>query len=139
MAVALAGEAGLLLELLLLGHTESAWQWTPLLLLVLAAPVTADAMLRPSRTGIQALRVVGGLMLAAGGLGLFLHYRGNVEFEREREAALSGWPLFVEAITGATPALAPGAIAQLGVLLLVAAFRHPVAAWGGDGSAEAGG
>ena len=126
--LALLGQAGLLLELALLEHTESLWQWIPLVLLVLAAPVTGLMLLRPGAALVRVLGVVGGLMVAAGGLGVYLHYRGNTEFELERDGALRGWALFTESMMGATPALAPGALAQLGLLLLLVAYRHPALA-----------
>ena len=65
------------------------------------------------------------LCVAAGVVGVFLHYRGNVEFELEREPLRADCVCFWEAIRGATPALAPGAMAQLGLLGLVYSYRHP--------------
>jgi hypothetical protein len=53
------------------------------------------------------------LYAASGLLGLFFHYRGNAEFELERDASLGGLALFWESITGATPALAPGSMVLL--------------------------
>lgn len=126
VVLALIAEVGLLLELALLEHTESAWQWVPLVLLLVALPLTAMAITRPSAAVVRMLRGLGGLMVAAAALGLFLHYRGNVEFELERDGALGGWALFVQAMMGATPALAPGAMAQLGLVLLLATYRHPL-------------
>jgi hypothetical protein len=38
---------------------------------------------------------------------------------------VTGWPLFWEAIRGATPALAPGAMVQLGLIGLAFTIRHP--------------
>jgi len=58
---------------------------------------------------------------------VLLHYRGNVEFERERDPSLSGLALVWEALRGATPSLAPGAMAQLGLLGLAITWRHPAA------------
>jgi hypothetical protein len=66
-----------------------------------------------------------GLYVAAGVLGVYLHLRGNFEFERERDPSLGGSALLWEAMRGATPALAPGALAQLGLVGLAFAFRHP--------------
>ena len=70
----------------------------------------------------QALMV---LYLLIGLLGVYLHYRGNVEFALERYPTLSGLKLMWKALRGATPALAPGALAQLGLLGLVYTYRHP--------------
>ena len=66
--------------------------------------------------------VVMTLFVASGTIGVFLHYRGNVEFELEMVPALGGLLLFQEAMTGATPVLAPGAMVQLGLLGLVYAL-----------------
>jgi hypothetical protein len=49
-------------------------------------------------------------------VGLVLHYLGNVEFEKERDATLRGLPLLWASLTGATPALAPGAMILLGLI-----------------------
>ena len=124
LALRAIGAAGLLAELLLLEHYESGWQWTPLVLLGTMLVAAALVWRRPSSATVRFFQTVMWLCLAAGAVGVFLHYDGNVEFELEREA-LSGWPLFWEAIRGATPALAPGALAQLGLLGLVYSYRHP--------------
>ena len=59
-------------------------------------------------------------------LGIVLHYRGNLEFQLEIDATQSSWDLFRKVIHAkAPPALAPGAMTQLGLLGLVYTFRHP--------------
>lgn len=120
LAMALAGTAT---ELLLLEHYEDAWQLVPLALIGLGLAATAWRVLRPGRPSLRAFRTVMLLMVASGGLGLFLHYRGNVEFELERAPGLAGFALFREALTGATPALAPGAMILFGLLGLVSAHE----------------
>jgi hypothetical protein len=65
------------------------------------------------------------LYLLIGLLGVYLHYRGNVEFALERYPTLGGFKLMWKALRGATPALAPGALAQLGLLGLLYTYRHP--------------
>jgi hypothetical protein len=57
-----------------------------------------------------------------------LHYRANQKFELEADPNMTGFALFSKVMTGAAPALAPGAMIQLGLLGLVYTFRHP--AWG---------
>lgn len=125
LALVAFGAAGLLLELLLLEHWESAWQFVPLALLAFVLAASVVALLRPGRTVLRALGALLALCLVSGAVGVLLHYQGNVEFELEREGALTGWALFSEALRGATPALAPGAMAQLGLVGLVALWRHP--------------
>lgn len=124
LALLAIGAAGLEVELLLLEHYESAWQFTPLVLLAVVLVGAALVWRRPSPSTVRFFQVIMLLCVAAGVVGVFLHYRGNVEFELEREP-LHGLRLFWEAIRGATPALAPGAMAQLGLLGLVYCYRHP--------------
>lgn len=125
LALTLLTAAGLLAELLLLEHFESWTQWIPLTLLV-AAIVAAGAMLvRPGRRTVRVFQGLMTLCVLAGALGVYLHYSGNVEFERERDGALRGLHLLWQAIRGATPTLAPGALAQLGLLGLVCTYHHP--------------
>jgi hypothetical protein len=126
LALVCFGAGGLTLDLLLLEHFESAWQWTPLALL--AGVLAAAAFLLVRQPSAGAVRLFRGLMVlcvAAGVVGVYLHYRGNVEFELEREPLRGGLALFWEAMRGATPALAPAALSQLGLLGLVYTFRHP--------------
>jgi hypothetical protein len=47
---------------------------------------------------------------------MWLHYSGNVEFEKETDSALGGWKLFWSAMTGATPAMAPGTMTLLALI-----------------------
>jgi hypothetical protein len=70
----------------------------------------------------------------AGALGVFLHLRSNVEFEKEMRPSIAGRELVLETLTGAIPALAPGAMAQLGLLGLLICYRHPLIHRGGDAS-----
>ena len=121
------GIAGLAAELLLLEHTESALQWIPLALLASGAVGLALVALRPARWTLRLMRAVMVLCVAAGCLGVFLHLRGNVEFERESDPAAAFGTLLARAFTGATPALSPGALLQLGLLGLAFTFRHPAA------------
>jgi len=92
-----------------------------------ATAVTAWCALRP---GIAALRALRGLMLlcvAAGVVGIVQHFRGNVAYARDANPSLDGAALYWEALMGATPSLAPGAMIQLGLVGLLFAFRHPAA------------
>lgn len=122
--VALAA-IGLLLELSLLDHRESVTQWIPYVVLGLVLAATAIVWRSPST---KTVRLFQGVMVTAfltGLLGVILHYRGNVEFEIERDTTLHGWRLVWEALHGATPALAPGALVQLALVGFAFAYRHP--------------
>jgi hypothetical protein len=66
-----------------------------------------------------------GLCLLAGVAGVILHGKGNLEWALERDASLHGWALVWKILRGATPLLAPGAMAQLGLLGLLYTYHHP--------------
>jgi hypothetical protein len=124
-AVFFVSAAGTGAELFLLEHTESVWQLVPLAALGAGVLVGAAVVARPRAATVRAFQAAMVLFVASGVTGLYLHYRGNVEFELEMYPALAGAELVWKALTGATPALAPGVMVQLGVLGLLACFRHP--------------
>ena len=119
-AILLAGLAGTGTELLLLGHFEDAWQFVPLVLIGTSVLTSGWRLLGNSPSALGAFRIVMALNIVSGGLGVYLHFRGNVAFEFERTPELSGFELFAAAMTGATPSLAPGAMAMLGAVGLAA-------------------
>lgn len=125
MAILVLGLTGTGVELLLLGHIEG-WQRVPLVLIACALIVLAWHGVARRRASLLTLRGTMALFVVAGVAGLLLHYTGNVEFELEMYPSLSGWELFRDAVTGATPALAPGTMIQLGLLGLAFTYRHPV-------------
>lgn len=113
------------LELFFLEHTESLWQWLPLIALGIGLLSGMFVAIHPSRSTIGPFRLVMFAFLILGVLGVILHYQGNVEFALERDPSLSGLSLVWKVLRGATPALAPGTLAQLGLLGLVFSWRHP--------------
>lgn len=125
LALIFLGIGGLSAELLLIEHTESFTQWIPLGCLGAGLATTLVVALRPARATLKVFRIVMVAFAVAGALGVYYHYAGNVEFALERSSELRGFGLIWEALTGATPALAPGALAQIGLLGLVYAYGHP--------------
>lgn len=119
------GLAGTEAELLLLGHYEDWEQYGPLILLLLGLVTQGWFVVSRSRASIRALRGAMWLCIVSGAVGVFFHVRGNMEFELEMVPGMAGWELLRETFTGATPALAPGAMMQLGLLGLAWAYRHP--------------
>ena len=113
---------GVLIELLLLEHFEDAWQLTPVVLLGVGLLAVVWHARARSVWSVRILRGVMTLSLVSGLLGVFLHYRGNAEFELEENPNVTRWALFREAMMGATPALAPGVMVQIGLLGLLYAF-----------------
>jgi len=125
LALVVFGAAGLLVELGLLEHFDSTLQWIPLALLVVVLGSATAVGMKGGLGAVRFFQVVMALCVVTGAVGVFLHYKGNVEFELERDGSLRGLQLFWEAIRGATPALAPGALSQLGLIGLAYTFRHP--------------
>lgn len=119
------GVSGVTLELVLLEHYEDPWQWTPIALLVIGGIAGAAVLFRPTAPGVRTLQALMMAYVLAAGLGIFFHLKANVEFERELRPSIAGIELIVETLKGAMPALAPGAMAQLGLLGLLATYRHP--------------
>ncbi|HEX9698450.1 MAG TPA: hypothetical protein VGD06_03230 [Acidobacteriota bacterium] len=128
LAVFLLGALGTLAELILLEHYEDWWQLLPLVLLGASPIAVALLILRPGAASLRSFQMLMLLLVAAGGIGVYQHYSGNVEFELEMYPSRGGFELIWESLKGATPALAPGAVAQLGLLGLAYCFRHPLLA-----------
>jgi hypothetical protein len=129
LAILLLGIAGLSLELWLLAHVEDVYQLIPLVLNGAGAVAATLVATRPSIGKVRLLQSVMVLFVISGALGMWLHYVATTEFQLEMDPTLSGWALFRKAIVAkAPPALAPGAMTQLGLIGLAYTFRHPALA-----------
>ncbi len=132
LVIVVIGLVGTGVELLLLEHFDGWEQWIPLALFGAALLVLGWYGVGGGGPSVLVLRGVMGLFVVIGVVGIVLHYRGNVEFELEMEPMLRGMALFKAATMGATPALAPGAMVQIGLIGLAWTWRHPVLRAGGD-------
>ena len=120
LAIAAAGFAGVIAELVLHEHWAEPWQLVPFFLCgaVIVAIVAFAAS--PGRSTARLLRVV--MLLAAVGavIGMVQHLQGNLGFEREIFPKAPLAELLGSAVRGVAPLLAPGGIA-LGALIAAAA------------------
>ena len=117
---------GTVVDLLLLGHYEEAWQWFPLIVIAAALVVGAWTAHANSAQAVTAFRVAMGLVVATGLLGVVMHYRGSREFQIEMDPTLTGWALLVKVMRAkAPPTLAPAAMVQTGLFGLLYTWRHP--------------
>jgi hypothetical protein len=113
-------------ELLALGHYEDWKQFAPLTAILITLLAIAWHLVSGAAPSVRILRVVLILLMVTGATGIVLHYRSNVEFQLEVSPHLAGWDLIRKALNAkAPPALAPGVMAQLGLLGLIYTFRHP--------------
>ena len=125
LAILALGLAGTEVELFLLRHTDGFWQLVPVVLVGLTLLLAGWCALRPGPAAITTLRVVMGVFLIAGAVGVYQHFTGNVGYEQESNPGLGGAALYKAALMGSTPMLAPGVMLQLGLIGLLFTFRHP--------------
>jgi hypothetical protein len=126
LAIWVFGLLGVATELVLLEHYEDLKQIIPFVVIAMGLIVAVWLVTRPGPAAERAFASLAGLLAVSGLIGLVLHYRGNAEFERERDPSIGGSALVWESLTGATPALAPGTMilfAFIGYAVLVS--RRP--------------
>jgi hypothetical protein len=122
LAIWVFGLLGVAAELVLLEHYEDLKQLIPFVVIGIGLAGVAWFIARPGPASTRSFTAIIALFGLSGLIGLILHYRGNAEFERERDPAIGGVTLVWESLTGATPALAPGTMilfAFIGYALLV--------------------
>jgi hypothetical protein len=126
LALLAFGLVGTTIELLLLHHYESPSMAIPLVLNIVALVVLGLDVVVGRAATLYTLRVMMAALVAAGGIGVVLHYQGNLAFQIEMDPSQSSWTLFTKVMTAhAPPALAPGVMAQLGLLGLIYTYQHP--------------
>lgn len=114
LAIVWLGTAGICAELLLLEHFETVNQMIPLVLAALGLVVTLWTLLAPGMLAVRLLQFTMLLFIGAGIVGITLH--------AEATAARQADPAALEVIP---PVLAPAIMIQLGLLGLLATYRHP--------------
>jgi hypothetical protein len=125
-ALILLGLVAMAADLLLLEHYEDVRQGIPLVCIGLAGAACGWHAVAPGAGSVHALQVSSAILVVAGLAGIYFHYQGNLEFQLDIDPTLSSWEMFVRVMRAkAPPALAPGAMAQLGLLGLAYGWRHP--------------
>jgi len=128
LAIIVLGLTGTGTELVLLAHYEDSAQLIPLFFIALTLVVIVGHIAVGGAGSVLLLRVMMGFLVAAGALGVVFHYQGSMAFQLEMDPTLSGWALMAKVLQAkAPPTLAPGVMAQLGLLGLVYTYRHPAA------------
>lgn len=102
---------GLILELVLIGHYESFWQYFPLISLGLGL-----LSLGMSSRSLLLVKFFYLLTILSGVLGVILHLKNNWEFELEMYPGMATSELILKSLTGALPALAPGTLIPIGLM-----------------------
>lgn len=126
LAVLMLGVVGIGVELFLIKHYEDTLQLVPLASIAIALLVLIWHVVKHDALSIRALQATMVLFLAVGAAGMWFHFRGGAEFQLEIDPAQSRWDIFTKVMRAkAPPVLASGVMAQLGLLGLVYAYRHP--------------
>jgi hypothetical protein len=122
--ILVAGLTGSGVELLLIEHYEEAWQLIPLVLAAASLGVIGWHLGSGSQASVRVLQAMMMLCVAAGALGVALHFRGAADFQLEIDPTISRSILVQKVMRAkAPPVLAPGVMIQLGLLGLVYAHR----------------
>lgn len=117
--------AGTIVELLLGGHTESPTQLIPFALCALGLVAVGWALARPGRASLLGLRAVMGLLLAGSLFGVYEHLEHNLGFELEIRPGATIADVWLAALQGASPLLAPGILALAAIIAIAATYYHP--------------
>ncbi|MEZ5319771.1 MAG: hypothetical protein R2752_20385 [Vicinamibacterales bacterium] len=126
LALLVFGFAATSLDLTLLEHYEDARQIIPFGVIALSLATIVWHAATRSPASLVTLRLLMVVCLFTGGLGLVFHFQGNMGFQLDMNPDIGKWDLFWRVMHAkAPPALAPGAMAQLGLLGLIYAYRHP--------------
>lgn len=116
---------GTLVELSLINHLESAIQVLPFVLAGLALVATVWVLRRPGRLSLGVLQIVMVVTLLGTAFGVFEHIKHNVAFELEIRPNANVNEVFLEALGGANPLLAPAVLGIAALIALAATYYHP--------------
>ena len=123
LGVLLLGMTGLLVELLLLGHYEDLTQLIPLGMLTAGLAALVLVQIHRRRWTGAVVRLMMGLFIVIGLLGMYFHYRGSREFQLEMDPSMGGASLLWHVLRAKSPpTLAPGTLVQMGILGLGYAY-----------------
>jgi len=116
-SILLFGLAGTTLDLLLLKHHDDAAQFIPFAVLGLGIAVVVWHLVAETASSRVAMRLTMIVFVATALLGMGLHFRGNVQFQKEIDPTIHGFALFEKAVYAkAPPALAPSVMLWFGLL-----------------------
>ncbi len=107
---------GTLFELYLLEHYEDSLQLIPIIGIGLALLMMPVLYFKRTITLSKLFTFILIGISLSGMYGVFLHLKGNFEFEQEMKPTAGDWDLFTESLSGAFPALAPLSLVVLSLL-----------------------
>lgn len=108
--------SGTVIELLLLSHYEDTWQLLPIILIGLSLVCFLMTFWLHQNWVVQLLKLLLLGCVISGGLGVYFHLQANMEFEAEMHPTQSWSTTFLESLSGALPALAPGSMILFAII-----------------------
>jgi uncharacterized membrane protein YqjE len=114
------------LELIFVEHYSEPLMIIPLVLIGLSLLAIIAIVFWPNAKVFKVFRGVMLLLIVGSAVGVFFHLRGNVEVVQEVDSELQGLSRIWGIVTGGAPALAPGLLAQVGLLGFLYTYKHPV-------------
>jgi hypothetical protein len=124
LALAILLFAGAVVELSLVGHTESWLQWIPFVLSAIGSIAAFVVLLRMTPATVRLLRLCMAVIVLGTLFGVYEHITGNVRLEREVNASAATGRLLWRGVSGGNPLLAPGVLALAAVLAVSATYRY---------------
>ena len=119
---------GTVAELVLTNHAKTLVQWIPFVLCGVSLVALLAVIFRPQRRAILTLRWIMLVTLLGSLLGVYEHVQGNLAFALETNAAKANAAPLLSMLTGGNPPLAPGVLAIIALVALVATYYHPASA-----------
>ena len=117
---------GTVVELWAAEHFHEATQILPFVLAGIGLVTILAVLWRPQRLTMRVMQAVMLLNALGGAFGIYEHIEHNLAFELEIRPNAAVADVFVEALHGASPLLAPGVLALAAVIALAATYYHPV-------------
>lgn len=125
LLIAAAIFIGTPIELWFTEHFKSPVQFIPFILSGLGLLAVAIALIWTKRSSLLSLRVVMIVVIMGSALGLYEHLAHNLAFELDIRPNSTLGAVFIDALSGASPLLAPGILALGAVLAIAATYYHP--------------
>ncbi len=123
---------GTFVELWSAEHYQEPIQLLPFILAGLGLATILVVLWRPRRVTMRAMQVVMVLNALGSAFGIYEHIENNLGFELEIRPNAAAVDVFIEALHGASPLLAPGILALAACLSLAASYCHPAFTKPGD-------
>ena len=116
---------GTVIELVLTNHMEGLVQLIPFGLCGLGLLAVVFVLLRPHRQSLLAMRGCMGVVALGSLYGVYEHITNNIAFQLEIHPNATVRDVFMDALGGASPLLAPGILTLAAILAVAATYYHP--------------